>query len=540
MNTSTIDIATIAGYFVIIILIGIWSGRRRKRKDVDYFTSKGTLAWWAIGMAYVATGLNSEQLIGMNGMGYMVGLPLVNSYLNAAFVFTALIYFFFPLYLRNGIVTMPQYLGARFDKRSQNVFSVLLLLSYILLSLAVVLYGGAKLFEVLYAIPIWQGILIIGLVSGLITLFGGMSSMISVAVVQFVLMFVAGAVLFYLGMQQLPNGWQDVVDSAPGGFHLMQSMNTPIMPWHAVVFSLFNLQLYYSCMNQSLVQRGFGAKTEWDVRMAVVFALAFVLLRPFLEVFPGMIARAMAFTGHSEYIVTMEQVDEVYPMLINNLVPRGMQGLIIVGILGAVMSTVSAFLNSISTLITYDVYKKWFNQNADNKKLVKVGMWSTFLLMVFSIFYAPLIGKMGGIFIYFQSLSTYMAVPVATCFLFGMFWKRTTSLASIVVLIVGIPLGALIQLWLIPGIFSGAVVTRYGLDNFYVVGGITQLFCTAIMMAVSLRSPAPDYQAIRPYLWSKGMLYLPSAENKRPLLQKVELWWAILLAVYIFLYIKWW
>ena len=540
MSGNNFDILTVIAYFIIILVVGLWSGKGKRDSASDYFISQKSLSWWAIGMAYVATGLNSEQLIGMNGMGYMIGMPLVNSYLNAALVFTALIYLFFPMYLRNGIITMPQYLGERFDKRNQNVFSVLLLLSYIFLSLSVVLYGGAKLFEVLYHIPIWQGILAIGLVSGLITIFGGMSSMISASVLQFILMFVAGGVLFYLGLNKLPNGWQDITANAPGGFHLMQPMNTPIMPWHAVVFSLFNLQLYYSCMNQSLVQRGFGAKTEWDVRMAIVFALAFVLLRPFLEIFPGMIARALASNGHTEYLISQERIDDVYPILIRNLVPAGLQGLIIVGILGAVMSTVSAFLNSISTLITYDVYKRWIRKSASDKSLVKVGMWSTFLLMVFSIFYAPIIGKSGGIFIYFQSLSTYMAVPVATCFLFGMFWKRTTALASLVVLLVGIPLGALMQLWIIPGLFSEYSIGRYGLDNFYVVGGITQVFCIVIIVVLSLMTQSPEYDKIKPYIWTKSMLRLPKSDPERPWWQKVELWWGMIMFIYLILYILWW
>src|SRR5690606_31384983 len=163
MSASTLDILTIVGYFVIIIVIGVWSSRGKKDDAAQYFTSKGLLPWWAIGAAYVSTGLNSEQLIGMNGMGYLIGLPLVNSYLIAILVYTALIFVFFPMYLRNDIVTMPQYLGERFDKRSRDVFSVLLLLSYVFLSLAVVLYGGAKLFEVIYDIPLWQGILVLGL-----------------------------------------------------------------------------------------------------------------------------------------------------------------------------------------------------------------------------------------------------------------------------------------------------------------------------------------------------------------------------------------
>lgn len=540
MSANILDILTIVGYFVIIIVIGVWSSRGKKEDAAQYFTSKGMLPWWAIGAAYVATGLNSEQLIGMNGMGYLVGLPLVNSYLIAAFVYTALIFIFFPMYLRNNIVTMPQYLGERFDRRSQDVFSVLLLLSYVFLSLAVVLYGGAKLFEVIYDIPLWQGILVLGVVSGVFTVSGGMSSMINASVFQFVLMFLAGGILFYLGYAKLGNGWQDIVDHAPGGFHLMQPMDTPIMPWHAVLFSLFNLQLFYSCINQTLVQRGFGAKTEWDVRMAIVFALAFVLLRPFLEIFPGMIARALAHTGYPEFAVAPDEVDNVYPMLIANLIPKGMQGLVLVGILAAIMSTISAFLNSISTLFTYDIYKKWINRQADDRQLVRVGMWCTAGLMVFSVLYAPVIGKLGGIFIYFQSLSTYLAVPVATCFLAGMFWKKATPVASLAVLIAGIPLGALIQLVLVPMLFSKAAISVYGLDNFYVTGGITQFFCVLIMVGVSLCTRPRPAAAIANLTWTTKLLRLPENEPRRPWWQSVWLWWGTMVVIYLIIYIRWW
>lgn len=540
MSAGTLDILTIVGYFVFIIVIGVWSSRGRKDDAAQYFTSKGLLPWWAIGAAYVATGLNSEQLIGMNGMGYLVGLPLVNAYLIAVLVYTALIFVFFPLYLRNNIVTMPQYLGERFDKRSQNVFGILLLLSYVFLSLAVVLYGGAKLFEVIYEIPLWQGILVLGLVSGVFTIFGGMSSMINASVFQFVLMFLAGGVLFYLGYAKLENGWQDIAAHAPGGLHLMQPMDTPIVPWHAVLFSLFNLQLFYSCINQTLVQRGFGAKTEWDVRMAIVFALAFVLLRPFLEIFPGMVARALANTGYPEFAVTPEQVDDVYPILIANLIPKGMQGFVLVGILAAIMSTISAFLNSISTLFTYDVYRKWINRQASDKQLVRVGMWCTFGLMVFSVLYAPVIGNMGGIFIYFQSLSTYLAVPVATCFLAGMFWKRATPAAALTVMIAGIPLGALIQLVLIPWLFSQETIAAYSLTNFYVTGGITQVCCAVLMIVVSLNSKPRDINEIRSYVWTPELLRLPPQEIRPPWWRSVWLWWSIIVVVYIGFYVMLW
>lgn len=532
MTGNTIDILTIIGYFLLILCVGLWSGRGKKGSAASYFVSKGTLPFWAIGAAYVASGLNPEQLIGMNGMGYMVGLPLVNSYLIAIVVYSALIFFFFPLYLRNNITTMPQYMGLRFDVKSQNIFSTLLLLSYILLNLAVILYGGAKLFQGIYGVPVWLGVLVLSIIAGLYTMYGGMKFVINAAIFDFILVFVAGGILFILGYMKLNNGWSDVVEHAPGGFHLMQPTDTAVMPWHAVLFSLFNLQLFYSCINQALVQRGLGAKSEWDVRMAIILAAAFVLFRPFIEIFPGMIARALAFTGHDEFKVGIGEVDNVYPMLIKNLIPEGLKGLVLVGTLATIMSTTAAFLNSISTIFTFDVYKKWVNKEASDKKLVKVGIYTTLSLMIFSIFYAPVIENFGGIFLYFQSLSTYLAVPVATCFIFGMFWKRATPSAALTVMIVGIPLGLLIQLFFIPSLFSSETIATYSLTNFYVTGGITQFFCALLMVGVSLNTKPRELSEIHMLLWTPKMLQLPDDEKKRVWWQSVWFWWGIMVAIY--------
>jgi solute:Na+ symporter, SSS family len=274
--------------------------------------------------------------------------------------------------------------------------------------------------------------------------------------------------------------------------------------------------------------------------MAIIFALGFVLLRPFLEVLPGIMARALVYTGHSEFIVSTDKIDNVYPMLIENLVPAGLKGLLLVGILASVMSTISAFLNSISTLFTYDVYKRWINKNANDKKLVKIGMISTFGLMVFSVLYAPVIGKLGGIFIYFQTVSTYLAVPVATCFLFGMFWKRTTPAATLTIMIGGIPLGLLIHLVLIPFLFSPEVIARYSLTNFYVACGITQFFCALIIVGVSLCTKPMETNQIMSLTWSKELLKLPANEKKRPFWQSVGLWWSVMAIIYAILYYAWW
>ena len=548
MDYSNIDILVIAAYFTALLAIGFWKGRGKQHDTGQYFIAKGTLPWWVIGAAYVATGMNTEQLIGLNGMGYTIGLTMVNWCLIAMFVYPMLVYIFFPVYLRNQIYTMPQYLGRRFNNSCENVFAIILLVSYVFLNLAVVFYGGAKLLEVVFDLPLIWGLVTLAVVAGIYTMYGGMSSMVYAAVIQFILIFISGFTLFWLAYSQLPNGWSDIVTYAPGGFHVIQPMDYSVnwngqqlttIPWTAIPATLFGLHLFYSCINQALVQRGFGAKTEWDVRMAIIIAGFFVLLRPFIEIIPGMIYRALVLGGEGNYPAPTE-IDAVFPMLIQHLVPVGLKGLIIVGILSSVMSTIAAFLNSISTLFTFDVYKKWIRPDASDRELVRVGVLSTLALMVFAVIYSPVIGMMGGIFHYFQSIATYVAVPIATVFLLGMFWKRATPAAALLTMIVGMPFGVLLHNILIPTVCSPGVITAYSLDNFFIVSGITQIFCIVGFIAVSLVTPPRDPEEIKSLLWSPRMLMLPEGDPRHPWYFSSWFWCLLLAIACTSLYMLWW
>ena len=430
-------------------------------------------------------------------------------------VYTALVFVFFPIYLRNDVRTMPEFLGRRFGRGSQDVFAALLLLSYIFLSLPVVFYGGAKVLQIIFpvSIPDFQllgmsvdgslffWLVVLALVAGIYTTYGGMSSMIYTAAVQFVLIFVSGAVIFYLSYIRLPNGWEDVVRHDPGGFHLIQPMDHGLIPWQAIFLTLFGLHLFYSCMNQALVQRGFGARTEWDVRMAVILVGFFVFLRPFIEIFPGMIARSLAATGQSNFDMEHQAVDAVFPLIIREIIPAGWKGLVLIGILSSIMSTIAAFLNSISTLITFDVYQKWIRPDAGEKQLVRVGLVATVALMLFSVCYSPMIEHLGGIFVYFQAAASYLAVPIATVFLFGIFWRRSTPAAALTVLLAGIPIGIVVAILLgaipladycpqlqgILPILPAHVIDAYSLDNFFVEAGISQILCSMVRTRIWLR-----------------------------------------------------
>ena len=539
MQTGIVDIIVMVGYFVVLLVVGIMKGRGQRKDSGDYFVAKGSLPWWVIAAAFVSTGMNTEQLVGQNGMGYTIGLTMVNWYFIAFIVYSMLMFVFLPIYLRNGIMTMPEFLGRRFDMKSQNVFTVILLASYVLLNLAVVFYGGAKLLEVVFGLNIWYGVILLGVVSGIYTMYGGMSSASYAAVFQFGLIFVSGFILFGLAYAKLPNGWSDVVANAPGGFHLIQPTDYPVIPWHAIPLTIFGLHLYYSCVNQALVQRCFGARREWDARMALIAAGFFVVLRPFVEILPGMMCRAIG-TFDPRFNLGDQPVDNVLPILIRELIPAGFRGIILVGILASVMSTISAFLNSISTLFTMDVYKKWINKTADEKKLVKVGTIATFVLMIFSVMYSPLVGLIGGgIFNYFQMLASYIAVPIATVFLIGILWKRATPAAAFAVLVAGIPIGVIVA-WLVPHVFSAELIKQYSLDNYFINSAMAQVVCVAVMIAVSLVTRPKPVETIAPLMFSRDKIFLPKDEPKRPFFQSIPFWWTIFVLMYVILYIKYW
>ncbi len=537
-NINTWDILTLVFYFVVVISIGFFKGRGKRDSSKSFFIAKSTLPWWVIAATFVATGMNTEQLVGQNGMAYKVGLPLLNWYYIVFIVYSLLIFVFLPVYLRSGIMTMPEYLGRRFDGKCQDVFTVILLLTFVFMNLAVVFYGGAKLLEVVFGLNIWLGVLLIGLVAGLYTMYGGMSSTAYAAVFQFALIFISGFYLMYLAWMKLPDGFSGLVASAPCGFHLIKPADYPVIPWQAVPLTILGIHLYYSCANQALVQGCFGARTEWDARMGLIAAGFCVALRPVIEVFPGLACRAIAVVDPA-FDLSCQPVDNVLPVMIRQLVPFGFQGLILIGILASVMSTISAFLNSISTIFTMNVYKRWFDRAADEKKLVRVGTIATCILMIFSILYSPFIETLGGgIFNYFQTLASYITVPLATVFLLGVLWKRATSAAALTVLLAGVPIGLLVSTVLVPLCFEPATIKAYSLDNAFVNGAMTQIICVILMIVVSLVTKPKTRQDVAVLTFSLDKLYLPPSDPKRPFYQKICLWWSVFVVFYIGLY--WW
>ena len=539
-GVNWLDISTLIIYFAVVLGVGVFKGRGAREDSRSFFVAKGTLPWWVIAAAFIATGMNTEQLVGPNGMAYQIGLPMANWYFIVFIVYSLLIFIFLPVYMRNGITTMPEYLGRRFNSACQNVFTVILILTYVFMNLAVVFYGGAKLLEVVFGLNIWAGVLLIGVVSGLYTMYGGMRSAAYAATIQFALIFISGFFLMYLAYNRLPNGWSDVVASAPCGFHLMKPTDYPVIPWHAVPLTILGIHLFYSCANQALVQGCFGARREWDARIGLIAAGFCVALRPFVEIFPGMCCRAIAVFDPS-FDLGDQPIDNVFPIMIRQLVQPGLRGLILIGILASVMSTIAAFLNSISTLFTLDVYKKWIDPKAPEEKLVKVGTIATLVLMIFGVLFSPFVGILGGgIFKYFQTLASYVTVPLATVFLLGVMWKRATPASALTILLAGVPIGLLVHYRFVPAVFAPETIRQYSLDNPFITGAMTQAVCVVLMVAVSFVTRPREADAIAPMTFSVKNLLLPADEPKRPFYQSVPFWWVLFVAFYVGLYVWLW
>jgi SSS family solute:Na+ symporter len=249
-----------------------------------------------------------------------------------------------------------------------------------------------------------------------------------------------------------------------------------------------------------------------------------------------MIARALVAGGFTEFAPRMAadgpDLDSLLPILVKNLVMPGFIGLLIVGILSSVMSTISAFLGSISTLFTFDVYRKWIRPQASEKELVRVGIAATAILMAFGICYSPLIGYFGGIFKYFQTMTAYIAAPVATVYLFGIFWRRTTPAAALSIMLGGIPLGIAIH-WILPHVFSAETMAGFSLGNPFVEAGICQIVCAILMVVISLMTTPRPVAEIEPLVWKWKLLWLPEDEPKRRFFCSVPFWWSVFIVFYI-------
>jgi len=541
---STIDVAIIVGSIVAVVIIGLAVGRKQGESARSYFLASGNLRWWLVGMGFVATSVSSEQIVGTVGAAYGTGMGIANWEWCYLPVYTLVIIFFVPLYLKNRVVTLPALLSKRFGPICADIYSWLMLFAYIVIFTPPVLYGGSLAFSALtgwnqYAV-LWVTVI---LVAAYCTM-GGLRSVVWTDAVQCLLLVGGGIILFLIALGQIDGGWMAMERAAPERFHLYKPPNDPATPFLGFMFATVGVWLFYQSTNQFMIQRVLAARSTWDGKMGIVFAAFINIVRPVVACFMGLIV--FHWIHELNMAPALERNDLAWPFALETFAPSwGLRGLILAGFLAAVMSTISTLGNSTATIFSLDVYKKMINRNASDRQLVFVGRIAMVGCLVASALLSPLV-KEEGIFFYFQRGVGYLATPIVSVFILGVFWRRANRHGAVFGLLGGLVITALFAFlfdakFQSPRLFGNV----FGVTlHFYYVAAIAQAITMIGIVIVSLMTPPPSEEQWKPYTWTPTLLgkagEADAALKPRPWYQSVWLWWGIFAAIWIGIYIRFW
>jgi SSS family solute:Na+ symporter len=431
----------VGGYFLIVFAVAVWAMNRNRSADTssDYFLAGRNVGWFVVGASLFASNIGSEHLIGLAGAGASSGLVMGQFELQASFILLILGWIFVPFYFRSGVFTMPEFLERRFSPATRWYLALISIVAYVLTKISVTIYAGGVVFESLMGVSFWTGALIIVAITGAYTVFGGLRAVVYTDMVQaFVL--IAGAVAVTVaGLVQL-GGWDAMAEIAgPERLDLWKPASDPDFPWTGIVFGAPIGAIWYWCSDQFIVQRTLSARGIVQARQGTIFAAYLKQLPLFIFVLPGVIAFCLAQRGE----LSLDAPDQALPTLVATLLPAGARGLVVAGLLAALMSSLSSVFNSCSTLITLDIYKK-LRPDVSEHRLVLIGRLSTVLLVILGFAWIPLMSNISGVlYFYLQSVSAYIAAPIAIVFVLGIAWKRANATGAIVTLVLGFVIGIL-------------------------------------------------------------------------------------------------
>jgi len=454
-------------YFLIVAFYGWWIYNRKKAAQTnskDYFLAEGSLTWWAIGASLIASNISAEQMIGMSGSGFRLGLAISTYEWMAALTLVIVAVFFIPVYLKNKIYTMPQFLSQRYNGTVAMIMAIFWLALYIVVNLMSILYLGALAVSSISGINIYTCIFLLALFSIVITL-GGMKVIGYTDVIQVFFLILGGLVATYIalhlvaeksGQTGLINGFKILTSTANDHFHMIFKKDNPnyvSLPGLTVLIGgmwIVNLN-YWGC-NQYITQRALGADLK-TARAGILYAAFLKLLMPVIVVLPGIGAYVLYQKGmfHAEMLSSSGAVDvnKAYPSLMT-LLPEGFRGIAFAALTAAIVASLAGKANSIATIFTLDIYRKAINKNADEKKLVLTGKITVVVSMLLAVLMSLVIGeklmgegKQG--FNYIQEYTGFVSPGIFAMFLLGFFWKRTTSSAAMFAMIGGLAMSIVLK-----------------------------------------------------------------------------------------------
>ncbi|WP_353146975.1 sodium/sugar symporter [Flavobacterium sp.] len=498
-------------YFIIIVGYGLWVYRKKKKAQAssnDYFLAEGSLTWWAIGASLIASNISAEQFIGMSGSGFKMGLAIATYEWMAAATLIIVAVFFMPVYLKNKIFTMPQYLEKRYNSNVAMIMAVFWLLLYVLVNLTSILYLGALAISSISGLNLTFCMVALAFFALMITL-GGMKVIGYTDVIQVFFLILGGLVTTYLALNLVAesfgttgvlNGFNVMTEKANDHFHMIFEKSNPNyldLPGLSVLIGgmlIINLN-YWGC-NQYITQRALGADLK-TARSGILFAAFLKILMPIIVVLPGIAAYVLYQNGGFQTEMLQDgsvNPDRAYPVLLN-LLPVGLKGLSFAALTAAIVASLAGKANSIATIFTLDVYKNKINTEATEQKLISIGKITIAIALLVAVVVAPFLGidKKGG-FQYIQEYTGFVSPGVFAMFILGFFWKKTTSNAALFAIIGGFILSILFKF--MPGVVDLSFLNGVGFsvpnaEGIYEIPfvdrmGFVFLICVIVMYFISV------------------------------------------------------
>jgi len=556
---APLDWVVIAGYFGVLLGLAWWVILKSKDTADDYFLAGRNLGWFVIGASIFASNIGSEHLVGLAGSGATDGVAMAHYELHA-WCLLVLGWVMVPFYMRSRVFTMPEFLEKRFSPTARWVLSVISLVAYILTKIAVGIFAGGIVFSVL--LPdlnvlgldsFWIGSILVVVLTGAYTVLGGLRAVAYTEALQTVVLVIGSILVMIFGLKALGgwgqlreicgsemfNLWKPLVPRGVEGtwapVRVLNEAGQTIRqawyfndnyPWLSMLFCAPIVGLWYWCTDQYIVQRVLGAPDEREARRGSICAAFLKLLPVFIFIIPGMICFALAQSGQVEEIrqtmfnaqgeLLRDESQKAFPMLVATILPVGIRGIVVAGLLAALMSSLAGVFNASSTLFTMDFYSK-FRPKASQHQLVWVGRIATTVMVLIGLLWIPVIKGGKGLYDYLQGVQSYLAPPIFVVFFFGVFMKRTNSKGCLAALLVGFAMG-LVRLAIDTPVKVLKDFTYVEGSFFWIMNNtffqyyslLIFVVCSVVLVAVSYLTAPPSYEKIQ------GLTYATlTAEDRR-------------------------
>ncbi|MCH7559508.1 MAG: sodium/solute symporter [Planctomycetes bacterium] len=520
---EVLDWIAIAGYFGIMLVIVWWVVLQKQRTSTDYFLAGRNMPWFVVGASIFASNIGSEHIVGLAGQGSTTGMAMAHWELHA-WVVVLLAWVFVPFYYRSKVFTMPEFLERRFNSTCRWILSIVSLVAYVFTKVSVTVYAGGVVFNVLLPeinIQItdtivldafWVGALLTVVLTGIYTVLGGLRAVVYTDTVQTVILLIGSGFITYFGLSKL-GGWSElqvICRENAANFALWRPNTDPDFPWLGILIASPIVGIWYWCTDQYIVQRVLSAKNLRNARRGALWGSFLKVWPVMLFVVPGLIGYALHQKGLIDIptkIVNGQEVtdgDQVFAVMVSSLLPAGLRGLVVGGLLAALMSSLSSLFNSCASLFTVDIYEK-IRPKASERHLVTVGRFATVAVVAMGIVWIPVMQRIsqGGLYKYLQSVQGYLAPPITAVFMLGLFFKRINGKGAVAGLAIGFIAGmAKLTIQALTGGGEDAVIQSpdwlvyIGNYNFLFATGWLTLISIVAIVGVSLLTAPPNYEKI--------------------------------------------